>query len=138
MSFIWFYENWVTMPNIFSKQGKKEMFYGVWYAFLSFFGKCVSEKDELVGIFLGGSKKTQMVIWYFARVINFIIVIMVYATSLRWFSSHKDIVRISAINFTFIFFFLAILHLNFLSLKLTAAGDKTFPLVGDETKPWAW
>ena len=40
--------------------------------------------------------------------------------------------RISEINFTFIFFLLAILHLKFLSLKLTATGDKPFPLVAME------
>ena len=57
---------------------------------------------------------------------------MVYATSLRWFSSQKDRVRISAINFTFIFFSWAILHLNFLSLKLTATRDKPFHLLAME------
>ena len=36
---------------------------------------------------------------------------------------------ISAINYTFIFFFSKILHLNFLSSKLTAAGDKPFHLL---------
>ena len=36
-------------------------------------------------------------------------------------------VRISAINFTFIFF--AILYMNFLSLKLTATGDYPFHLL---------
>ena len=57
---------------------------------------------------------------------------MVYATSLRWFSSQKDRIRISAINFTFIFFSWAILHLNFLSLKLTATRDKPFHLLAME------
>ena len=41
--------------------------------------------------------KSQMIIWYFARLIIIIIVIMFYATSWIWFSSHKDVVRISAI-----------------------------------------
>ena len=34
--------------------------------------------------------------------------------------------------FTFIFFFSAILHLNFLSLKLTATGDERFHLLAME------
>ena len=73
--------------------------------------------------------KSQMIIWYFA------LLIIIIKVSMRWFSSHKDMTRISAINFTFIFFFLAILHLNFLSLKLTATGDKPFNLLTMEQNP---
>ena len=39
---------------------------------------------------------------------------------------HVNMTRISPINFTFIFFFFAILHLNVPSLKITATGDKPF------------
>ena len=70
---------------------------------------------------LGGRNKSQMIIWYFAQLI---IMFDIIQSSGRTFPNSYCILyfhQLISLSFSF-----SILHLNFLSLKLTATGDKLF------------
>ena len=101
-----------------------------WLVTLLLFINIYSKKTSMCfAIFdcLGGRNKSQMIIWYFAQLI---IMFDIIQSSGRTFPNSYCILyfhQLISLSFSF-----SILHLNFLSLKLTATGDKPFHLLAME------